>query len=385
MGIIRKIASSDSEFADHPDMDADISMQGYMFTRRKPTQPFKRVWCVLRGGTLFLYLGQNEKAPRSCYAVNGATIETQGLQDDGRYRFELVTMERVDGGPGLQLNFAADLTRVATPFETLTEGDMTGWLHALAASHKDKGSMDGFRIAAVSGVVHGFETLAAGTDVNTRSPRGGRRSTGRRAAAVMTPSSAAQAQGQPEPRRLSRQAPLRCGGARLRASVRDAARVWRVDLAADAQRLHAAAPPPTRRMQARTWTRCGCCSRPAPTRLRRRRPSRAHLAFHGNVELIRTLLGHGVAAGCRDRDGYTPLHLAARGTRPGGAMLLERDANVLATDGGGATPLHLAASQGNTEAVRSMVRMFAAPLDPADQYGRHCTGQPTGAQVVNCS
>ena len=50
-------------------------------------------------------------------------------------------------------------------------------------------------------------------------------------------------------------------------------------------------------------------------------------------------------------------------------LLLERDANVLATDSDGATPLHLAASRGHAEAVCPLVQTFAAPVDAADQYG----------------
>ena len=104
---------------------------------------------------------------------------------------------------------------------------------------------------------------------------------------------------------------------------------------------------------------------------------------------MRTLLSHGVAAGItgRDRDGYTPLHLAcfcghAKAVRlllaspspnPNSTsnsnlspnpnldqvrLLLERNANMLATDSDGATPLHLAASRGHAEAVRSLLQAF---------------------------
>ena len=102
---------------------------------------------------------------------------------------------------------------------------------------------------------------------------------------------------------------------------------------------------------------------------------------------MRTLLSHGVAAGItgRDRDGYTPLHLAcfcghAKAVRlllanpspnPNSTsnlspnptpnqvrLLLERNANMLATDSDGATPLHLAASRGHAEAVRSLLQTF---------------------------
>jgi len=393
MGIIRKMASSDNEFADHPAMHADISMQGYMFTRRKPTQPFKRVWCVLRGDTLFLYLGQNEKAPRSCYAVNGATIETQGLQDDGRYRFELVTMEKVDGGPGLHLNFAADLTRVATPFETLTEGDLTGWLHALAASHKDRGSMDGFRVAAVNGVVHELrDMLTAGTDVNTRFTEG---RTALYWAACNDRNDAVRLllkhKANPSLADSDGEAPLHIAAAlgcsqvaesllEFGASISQRMRDGRTPLhrASDNGRMQASHMETVRLLLAGGADAAAQSGEPSQS---------LHLAaFHGNVELIRTLLGHGVAAGCRDRDGYTPLHLAAfAGHAKAVRMLLERDANVLATDKDGATPLHLAAAQGNTEAVRSLVQMFAAPLDPCDQYGEtplHWAADRGHAQVV---
>ena len=106
---------------------------------------------------------------------------------------------------------------------------------------------------------------------------------------------------------------------------------------------------------------------------------------------MRTLLSHGVAAGItgRDRVGYTPLHLAcfcghAKAVRlllanpsPNPSpnpnsnsnlsptptpnqvrLLLERNANMLATDSDGATPLHLAASRGHAEAVRSLLQAF---------------------------
>ena len=173
MGLLRRRS-------DHPDMATRIGVQGHMFIKR-PSQPFKRFWCVLRGSSLFVYSGQSDRVPKAVYSMQSAEIDMLGRVEDPiqrptsgspqvpgtRFRLQLVTKETDTGSQlvtketdtdsqraGAPLHLAPALVRVSTPFDTQTETEMRDWYQALvSAKVRDKQEADAFRVAVVSGKV----------------------------------------------------------------------------------------------------------------------------------------------------------------------------------------------------------------------------------------
>lgn len=76
----------------------------------------------------------------------------------------------------------------------------------------------------------------------------------------------------------------------------------------------------------------------------------------GNVHLVQILLEHGAKIRCRDRDGRTPLHHAARSEKYGSfdicKVLLNYGANCNGRDQNGATPFHFALAYKDLRGVK---------------------------------
>jgi hypothetical protein len=169
MGLFR--LSSRRSSSDHPGMATRIGVQGHMFIKRDPSQPFKRFWCVLRGSSLFVYSGQNDRVPKAVYSLQLAEIYMLGRVEDPktrslpaagspqvpgtRFRLQLVTKETdTDSQCGAPLHLAPALVRVTTPFDTQTETEMRDWYQALvSAKVRDLQETNSFRVAVVSGKV----------------------------------------------------------------------------------------------------------------------------------------------------------------------------------------------------------------------------------------
>ena len=159
MGLLRKLTGGDSEeklsAADRLTLtQTRIGVQGHMFIKREPSQPFKQFWCVLRGSSLFVYSGQADRAPKAVYGMQSAEIEMLGRVEDPiqrrtsgsaqvpgtRFRLRVtkeveVTKEtETDGQRGVPLHLAPALVRVTTPFDTATEMEMRDWYQALVSA-----------------------------------------------------------------------------------------------------------------------------------------------------------------------------------------------------------------------------------------------------------
>ena len=203
MGLMKTTAVE----SDHPDAEARITMQGHLYTRRRTSlprrehtaPPFKRTWCVLRGGTLFLYYHQNDRHAKVAYATSSAEVQIVGRQEDSsgvRYRLEVVTSEdQVLGRSGSgslrhslpHEHHAASAgpsspqpehhRRVTTAFEATTEAEMRDWYHALCITNRrmskdlitpEADAQRAFRAAAVNGELPELRRLLeTGLDVNT--------------------------------------------------------------------------------------------------------------------------------------------------------------------------------------------------------------------------
>jgi len=72
--------------------------------------------------------------------------------------------------------------------------------------------------------------------------------------------------------------------------------------------------------------------------------------FKGNIEAVKKHLAAGVDVHAKNKDGYTPLHGAARsGRKEIAELLIAEGADVNAKDGFGGTPLGWAILSGHTE------------------------------------
>jgi phosphate transport system substrate-binding protein len=102
------------------------------------------------------------------------------------------------------------------------------------------------------------------------------------------------------------------------------------------------------------------------------RPSADHLllaAKQGDTDQIRRLLDRKMSVTVTDRDGQTPLHLAAHwGRDAAAALLLDRGAPIEATDHEGRTPLH-AATKENQQALVGLLLNRGARPDAVDLDG----------------
>ena len=91
-------------------------------------------------------------------------------------------------------------------------------------------------------------------------------------------------------------------------------------------------------------------------------PAVAQAIVHGRSQALWLLLHHGANPNLADRDGHTPLHLAAEtGQVASLRLLLAAGADPNAADAWGVTPLHLAARGDRAEAIRLLLDAHANP------------------------
>eukprot|EP01064_Diplonema_japonicum_P007500 TRINITY_DN15127_c0_g1_i1.p1 TRINITY_DN15127_c0_g1~~TRINITY_DN15127_c0_g1_i1.p1 ORF type:complete len:180 (+),score=41.59 TRINITY_DN15127_c0_g1_i1:44-583(+) len=87
-----------------------------------------------------------------------------------------------------------------------------------------------------------------------------------------------------------------------------------------------------------------------------------HCCIRNNHEELKSLLDEGVAIGCRDEKGSTPLHLAVRfGSKECVDILLRDGANAKLVDGDGATPLWVAVNHNNADLVAALLSTGCCP------------------------
>ncbi len=84
-------------------------------------------------------------------------------------------------------------------------------------------------------------------------------------------------------------------------------------------------------------------------------------ALRGNIEIVKTLIGFGANVNAIDQNGETPLHKAALwGNTKVAEILLDCGANVHANNKDGTTALNLAIKKGNIETIRLLIQFHAS-------------------------
>ena len=92
-------------------------------------------------------------------------------------------------------------------------------------------------------------------------------------------------------------------------------------------------------------------------------------AFHGHLDVVRTLIKNGANPNVHTKDGYTPLRDAAyRGHTEVVRFLLEAGARVEESDKRGATPLHWVGHGGRAAVAKLLLQAGASPLNE-DAFG----------------
>ncbi|VEL24881.1 unnamed protein product [Protopolystoma xenopodis] len=80
--------------------------------------------------------------------------------------------------------------------------------------------------------------------------------------------------------------------------------------------------------------------------------------------MVEYLLRNGAEIDCTARNGFTPLHIAAKqGNHELASLLLVHNASVDAISRGGYTPLHFAAREGNVELVKKLLHDYSAKVN----------------------
>ncbi|KAH0539042.1 hypothetical protein FGG08_004388 [Glutinoglossum americanum] len=117
-----------------------------------------------------------------------------------------------------------------------------------------------------------------------------------------------------------------------------------------------------------------------------KRQTPLHLAVsNGDVDTVLKLLGPGINA--TDKNGHTPLHVAARdGKRHIVQLLVDEGADMDANATDSRTPLHVAATRGKTDVVKVLVREGAnrSARDNNGQIPLHLAPDPaTASELLN--
>jgi hypothetical protein len=87
------------------------------------------------------------------------------------------------------------------------------------------------------------------------------------------------------------------------------------------------------------------------------------------VPLARLLIERGADIEATDQDGQSVLHVAARSDYPLAALLLEHGADVNATDAHGITPLHVASKENSDGNIVKLLLAQGAVVDARDEDG----------------
>lgn len=93
-------------------------------------------------------------------------------------------------------------------------------------------------------------------------------------------------------------------------------------------------------------------------------------AVTGDNNSVDECVSHGAQINCRDKSGWTPLHMAAcRGHAETINLLISKGAVIDSKDNRGWTPLHRAAYWGNTDTV-VLLMSTGAVIDITDKFGK---------------